>query len=140
MAACFLAACDSQKPANADASPPPPPPEYPAPEKAQAAMQPVLSVDSVTFQVSVSNPPQVVVTARGMVRTGGWSQPRLAPLGGPVDGVLSFRFEAQGPAPGAMVTQVISPIEAVTTIAPLPEGVKKIRIVAETNELVQPLP
>jgi hypothetical protein len=51
-----------------------------------------------------------------------------------------FRFVATPPRPDMMVTQALAPIEATFTITALPDDIKQIRIVAETNELTETIP
>jgi hypothetical protein len=133
-----LPACnEASQPAAAE----PPPVAQPGPSVPNLAPMPVHSVESITFQIRESNPVQLVITARGMVRTGGWSNGVLRPLqtgGGP--GTLSFTFTGTPPAPDMMVTQAFAPIEATYVVSALGSDVKAIRVVGETNELTQPLP
>jgi hypothetical protein len=138
----LLVACDSKPTTDT----PPPIPALPniAPISAipSVTLQPVYTVDAVTFEVRESFPVQLVIKARGTVRTGGWSKAELKPLQTLMveQGVRSFTFVALAPGPDMMVTQALATIEATYTIPALPTDVKSIRIIGETNEIVQKLP
>jgi hypothetical protein len=134
-----LAACGEASPPAAPAEPTPvaTPPAVPALQPL-----PVYSVDSMTFEVRESMPVQLVIKARGTVRTGGWTNAELRPLQTlvPEQGLRSFTLVATPPRPDMMVTQALAPVEATFTIPALPDDVKQIRILAETNEKTETLP
>jgi hypothetical protein len=118
---------------------PAPPPEIP-----RAEVKQVYAVDSVTVSLELREgaAPELTIKARGTVRTGGWSNGELRPAQtfAAEQGVRSFTFVATSPRSDMMVTQALTPIEAKTTMPPLPADVKAIRILAETNEMTQTLP
>lgn len=137
-----LAACSDAPPPQAKPEPTPISQPVAPPEIPRTVSTPVYSVDSITFEIRESNPVQLVIKARGAVRTGGWSGGLLRPLEttAPETGIRSFTFSATPPRPDMMVTQALSPIEASIEIPALPADVKAIRIVAETNEMTEKLP
>lgn len=137
LSACGEASAPAAKPEPQQAAQPDAPPVIP-----HATPTPVYAVDSITFEIRESMPVQLVIKARGTVRTGGWSGGELRPLQTlvPEQGMRSFTFYATPPRPDMMVTQALAPIEATFTIPALPADVKKIRIIAETNELTETLP
>lgn len=108
----------------------------------RAVAKPVYTVDSITFEIRESMPVQLVIKARGTVRSGGWSDGQLRPLETtvPETGVRSFTFFATAPRPDSVYTMALEPIEATYTISALPADVKEIRIIAETNEMTEKLP
>jgi hypothetical protein len=140
--AALLTACDAPAPAAKPQAPPPAAEPSAPPEIPRAEVLPVYKIDSMTFEVRESMPVQLVIKARGTVRTGGWSGGELRPLQTLVaeDGVRSFTFVGTAPRSDMMVTQALSPIEATVTIPILPADVKSIRIIAETNEMTEALP
>lgn len=96
----------------------------------------VYSVEDVQVLMNRKMPPGIVIVAKGQVRTGGWSDAELKPLQtfAPEGDTMSFTLVAKPPAPDMMVIQAIQPIEARLAIDPLPEGLKTIRVMAETGE------
>jgi outer membrane biosynthesis protein TonB len=113
----------------------PAPPSTPVSAPSTAAeMKTVYEVISVDVKVVGDG---VTVTVKGSTRTGGWKNIELRPLQtfAPEAGMRSFTLV--GTPPGGMSTQAITPVTAVTTIAPLPADVKTIRVLAETNEVAQ---
>ena len=82
----------------------------------------------------------LTITAKGVVSTGGWSDPELAQyiyITPPADGIYSFDFIAKKPT--GIVTQVITPIEAQFVWKDFPAELKGIRVIAEKNEIIKPL-
>ncbi len=81
-----------------------------------------------------SNPPQLALTAFGLVSTGGWKNGTLKPyiyVQPPNDGIQDFDFLADrptGPAPEA-----ISPISAHHVMSPMPSWLKGVRIRSRSN-------
>jgi hypothetical protein len=140
--AVMLVACGEAPAPSAQTDPAPARQPGPPPVPPKAVPAPVYSIDSITFEIRESMPVQLVIKARGTVRTGGWSGGELRPLQtlAPEQGVRSFTFFATPPRPDMMVTQALAPIDAVFTIPALPADVKSIRIIAETNEMTETLP
>lgn len=84
---------------------------------------------------------EIVVSARGLTRTGGWSHPTLRRADGPAEsglaGVAAFSFEATPPAPDMMVVQALVPIEVSTRVDAA--GIDAVEARAETNFLTAPI-
>jgi len=100
---------------------------------------PIYAVKSAQFVIQKSNPPQYVLTAEGIVTTGGWSNGQLIPwiyIRAPADGIYDYDFLATPPSPGTYVTQALSPIAASITLGVLSEEYKGARIHARTNQAV----
>lgn len=96
----------------------------------------IYSVDEVSFGYTASEPPAMVVVARGRVPTSGWSNGRLAPrvyVSPPSDGIWDFDFIAK--APNGIALQVISVIESEPLVLVPPSWVKGVRIHSSTNEI-----
>lgn len=119
-------------PAPVASTPPPAPVTTPA-----ALRKPVYEVLSVDVQLNDRNPPFVIVTVKGTTRTGGWKNIELHPLQtfAPEVGMRSFTLV--GTPPSGVSTQAITPVNMTIRIDPLPDGVKTIRVLAETNEVAQ---
>ncbi len=94
----------------------------------------VMRVDAADLLVMESYPEKYVITAEGIVRSGGWSAPRLsARRNGALteDGIYEVDFLAippDGPA-----TAVLSPISARQALTSYPANLRGIRVFAETN-------
>jgi hypothetical protein len=71
------------------------------------------------------------ITARGMTRTGGWTNPQLRPRGDAKGGVYEFDFIAKPPE--GLATQMVSPITA-TLRMKKPADFRSVRVFAETND------
>lgn len=94
----------------------------------------VYKVDSVRFALLKSNPPQYQIEAKGEVRTGGWSNPKLTAVvyvHPPADGIYEYTFTATPPS--GMATQAITPISATEPLTSTPAGFRGVRVRAETN-------
>lgn len=92
----------------------------------------IYRVDQVSATLLKSNPPQLSITAHGVVPTLGWSKPELIPyvyIMPPADGIWDFAFIAE-PPPG-IVPQVLTPI--VTTYTMENPEVRGIRVHASSN-------
>lgn len=92
----------------------------------------IYRVDEVIATLSKSDPPQLNITAHGMVPTSGWSNPELVPhvyIMPPVDGIWGFTFVAEPPS--GIVLQVLTPIVATYTMEN--PGVRGIRVHTSTN-------
>jgi len=100
-------------------------------------LQHVYQVTAIRLNVLESLPLQLNIQAEGNTRTGGWSNPQLIPyiyVAPPADGIYEFDFKAQ--APGGVVTQAITPINASYIMDPLPDNLKGVKIYAEKNNKV----
>lgn len=87
--------------------------------------------------IQKDKPTSVTVVVKGTTRTGGWTNAQLKPLQtfAPEVGMRSFTFVAT--PPGGSSTQAMTPIQATIRIDPLPDDVKTIRVLSETNEIAQ---
>src|SRR5262245_32724351 len=75
----------------------------------------VFAVDDVLVYITRSKPPWLIIHAIGRVATTGWSNGRLSKhilITPPADGIQGFEFNAQMPAPGTPVLDVLTPISA----------------------------
>ncbi len=73
----------------------------------------VLRVLDIELSIEKSNPPSLVIKAKGEVQTGGWTKGHLSPyvyIVPPADGIYEFDFLAD--APEGIVTQGLSKIES----------------------------
>lgn len=97
----------------------------------------VTEVVSVEIRsITIENDGRVVVVAKGLVPTSGWTSPQLDPwvyIAPPADGIYDFDFTARPPAPGAIVLQVISTLEASFVILDVPEGFAGVRVHGKNN-------
>jgi len=94
-----------------------------------------LEVKEVVLAILKSNPPQLAITAFGVVRTLGYTNPRLVPfvyIQPPPDGIYDFSFVAT--APTGPVGEMISPVTALYIMDPMPSDLKGVRIHASTNQ------
>ncbi len=94
----------------------------------------ILEVTDVTCSIGKSNPRTLSVTAKGNVRTGGWSAPELSPyvyITPPEDGILDMDFNAT--KPDCPSTDAITQISANYSNS-CDDWVKGVRIHAETNK------
>jgi hypothetical protein len=75
----------------------------------------VFAVDEVLVHITRTKPPWLVTHVIGRAATTGWSNGLLSKqihITPPADGIQSFEFNAQIPAPGTPVLNVLSPISA----------------------------
>lgn len=109
---------------------PKPDPNLPPPPR------PIYSIDAVSAVMTRKMPPSVVLKVRGVVNSGGWTNFELRPLQtvAPEVEVMSFTMYGQPPAPKAVVSQAFAWETIELTIDPLPEGVRRIRILSSTDE------
>jgi len=102
----------------------------------------IYKVLTASLSIEKSKPPRLVINSAGEVNTGGWSNGVLQPyvyVQPPADGIYEFEF--RGDPPSGASTQVISPIKAKEYVwASFPEGLKGVRIYAETNSIEELLP
>lgn len=97
--------------------------------------QNVSSVKTVCFSLNKSNPPQLSVSASGMVSSSGWKGGALIPrvyVAQPQDGVQDFDFVAEPPS--GVVLWVMSPISGDGTIM-LEQWMEGVRVHSATNSL-----
>jgi hypothetical protein len=96
----------------------------------------VFEVTSLNVHVMESNPPIVRVTAKGMTRTLGWTNPRLEPVvyaRPPADGIQDLEFHADPPSGG--IGQALEEIESKELdMGLVPEWMRGVRVIAETNQ------
>lgn len=104
------------------------------PASGQATIYEVLTIDVAILK---KNPVAAQITVKGTARTGGWSKVELMPLQSvsPETGMRSFTLVGQPPS--GFATQALTPVSATFTIDPLPDDVKTIRVLSETNEIAQ---
>jgi hypothetical protein len=105
---------------------------------ASATPKLIYKVDTVTVKTSGNN---LVVTATGAVKSGGWTLPHLhlrEPRAPETDTAV-VDFFATPPAPGVVVIQALVPVTA-TGRFPLPRyGTVQLQVVAETNSVTAPV-
>ena len=98
-------------------------------------------VHSVT-EVSLStcdsdvNGKALVITAVGKVSSSGWKNPRLSAhvhVQPPPDGIWEFSFYAEPPEGPSR--PAVTPIEVTYVMTKVPEGLKGVRVRAETNSV-----
>jgi len=86
-------------------------------------------------------PPDLLVSAEGLVRSTGYGNARLIPreyVRPPSDGVLELDFVADPPT--GIVLYMLSPVTANVMVPDLPDWVRGVRIIAETNVVEQMFP
>lgn len=96
--------------------------------------EPVYRVDSVELSTTKKDPPQLMIRARGIVRTGGYTNGTLIEIEyvhPPEDGIWEYNFVADPPSGPS--TAALTPIEADAVRESIPEGLKGIRVTGETN-------
>ena len=96
------------------------------------------SVDDAYYSITGTNPPQLQVSVRGSVKSGGWGFPQLLPYlrqKPPAHGVLEFDFVARAPAADRLVTQAVMPISANNLLHDYYPAIKAIKINAKTNSI-----
>jgi hypothetical protein len=101
-------------------------------------MAEVMKVVDVDLKILKSNPPQLHISAIGLVNSGGWTNPRLEPriyVQFPPDGIQDFDFVADPPQGPAI--QVILPVAASELWENPPlDKLKGVRIHSATNSIV----
>jgi hypothetical protein len=140
-----------EKPVPAPEPPPPPPPAAaptPTPAASPAPAQPpaatttaqkktILEIRSVDIQIAERKPPFITVTVRGTTKTGGWKDFELRPLPTLAKEVGMLSYTLVATPPSGVATQVLTPVIATMKIDPIPDDVKTIRVLGETNEVAQ---
>lgn len=79
----------------------------------------IYAVDDIDITLLKSEPPSLLILARGRTTSSGWRDPQLVQhiyITPPADGVLDLDFIAQAPNPGGIVLPVLSSIAAETQI------------------------
>jgi hypothetical protein len=107
----------------------------PAPATTHAGREPVMRVTAGSI-IYTRRPGSVLICARGLVRSGGWSDARLTPrvyVAPPANGIWEVDFTAQPPS--GISTQAITRISARRSWA-APRSLRGIRIVARNNSIV----
>jgi hypothetical protein len=99
------------------------------------AAQPVYKVDSVSASV-VKGSNQLVIQAKGAVRSGGWENPRLKvkAFSAPDDAMIIV-FVALPPPPKSVVVQAILPVQARVTVPVPSRKIISVRVAGETNSV-----
>ncbi|MCE6976347.1 hypothetical protein EI534_02660 [Pseudomonas frederiksbergensis] len=104
-------------------------------------MADVMKVVDVDLKILKSNPPQLHISAIGLVNSGGWTNPRLEPrvyIQFPPDGIQDFDFVADPPQGAAI--QVILPIDASKLWKEPPlDKLKGVRVHSASNSIEAPL-
>ena len=98
----------------------------------------VYRIDRATATVAHN---RLVITARGAVSTGGWTNPklRLHEVSGPEVSVLEVEFVATPPRRRAAVVHAILPVGA-RLAARLPHyGAVQVKVVSQTNSVMVPV-
>ena len=102
---------------------------------AQAAgPKPVYRIDGVTVETQGN---RVSVEARGAVRSGGWSDPRLV-VKNSSGATLILELRATPPPSGDIVIQSLLPVTATTTLRAT-AAASTVQVISETNAVSQPI-
>lgn len=94
----------------------------------------IVRITELSIVTLESNPPKYNITAIGFVNSGGWSNPRLEPVGEVLDGIQNYDFLIDPPNSGVIVPQVISSHKATILLGHLPALLKGIRVHSATNQ------
>lgn len=97
----------------------------------------LFEVVSIDVQIGERQPPFANVIVRGVARTGGWKNVELEPLPTFAREVGMRSFKLVGTSPDGPATQALTPVTASIRIDPIPDDVKTIRVLGETNEVAQ---
>jgi hypothetical protein len=103
-------------------------------------LQTVYEVLSVDITMMKKTPAAAVITVRGTARTAGWTRIELQPLNTGVAEAGMRSFTLVGQPPSGFSSQVLTTVSARVTLDPLPEGVRTVRVLSETNEIAQSFP
>jgi hypothetical protein len=97
-----------------------------------ASVKPVYRVDQATAVISGHH---LVITAKGAVRTGGWTHPKLVVRSKPASrpSQLEVSFVATPPSGKAVVIQATVPVKVKLKTRVPRYGVAEVRVVSETN-------
>lgn len=133
-------------PSSAPAAAPAPlaaPPQPAEPTRAPTqtnGLQTVYEVLSVDITMLKKTPAAAVITVRGTARTAGWTKIELRPLSTGMTETGMRSFTLMGQPPSGFSSQVLTTVSAKVTLDPLPDGVRTIRVLSETNEIAQSFP
>ena len=108
---------------------------------AQALADPLTPIYRVDSATAVIVKRQLVISASGAVRSGGWDRPRLwvKEPSAPEAATLEVQFVARPPASREIVVQALLPVAA-RKVARLPNyATVRVKIIAETNSLTVPI-
>lgn len=97
----------------------------------------VLEVQQVKLAILESFPPQLSITATGIVPTQGWKNPELIPyiyIQPPLDGIYEFDFVAEPPE--GIAAPALASIEANFRLESIPTNLRGVKIYASTNSQV----
>lgn len=90
----------------------------------------VYRVDSATAVISGK---QLIITARGAVKTGGWEHPHLVAKKSHEVGDLDFELVAAPPENSATVIQALMPVKARVTIRLPKNDIAAVRVTGASN-------
>ena len=134
------APCAPAEPAPSTPPTPAPVVTPPAPvvaPPAGAQKKTLFEVVSIDVQIAERKPPFANVIVKGVARTGGWKNIELEPLPTFAKEVGMRSYKLVGTPPDGPATQALTPVTASIRIDPLPDDVKTIRVLGETNEVAQ---
>lgn len=97
----------------------------------------IMAITQLTAQLNAGTPPRLHVQAAGDVRSAGWQQAQLRPLtthGHAQTQTQTLLLEFVATPPDGMAAMVICPVSAALDL-PLPAGVARIEVVAQTNRM-----
>ena len=101
----------------------------------------VIEVTGVTLEILKKNPPILVITSKGNVSSGGWSNGQLIPfvyIMPPSDGIYEFDFVADEPT--GISTQVISEITSQSFMwDDFPADLKGVKVYSSSNSKIETL-
>ncbi|QGJ70395.1 Hypothetical protein PBC10988_20910 [Planctomycetales bacterium 10988] len=94
----------------------------------------IYSVEEVSLYLLKSEPPKLLIVAKGKSATPNWTNPTLKAVvyvQPPEDGIYDYDFIARKPK--GIVAQVITDIDTTILLREIPEGLKGIRVHASDN-------
>lgn len=97
----------------------------------------ILEVTEVTLEIQKTNPPTLVINAKGNVNSGGWKNGQLVPyiyITPPADGIYEFDFLAE--APSGPSTSAIEEIKTQYSWNDFPADLKGVKVYSSSNYLV----
>lgn len=124
----------STPPAPAPVVTPPAPVVAPPASTQKKTLFEVVSID---VQIAERHPPFANVIVKGVARTGGWKNIELEPLPTFAKEVGMRSYKLVGTPPDGPATQALTPVTTSIRIDPIPDDVKTIRVLGETNEVAQ---
>ena len=112
------------------------PPPVVAPS-VNAQKKTLFEVVGIDVQIGERQPPFANIIVKGTARTGGWKNIELEPLPTFAKEVGMRSFKLVGTPPAGPATQALTPVTASIRLDPIPDDVKTIRVLGETNEVAQ---